>query len=95
MNLLDLLDPTRPVQMKRVFDANNKQVNAMRILHGQRLKEHTTPIPAFLICVNGKVVYHDEEGLSSTLVTGDFVNIAPHIKHWIDGVEDSNLLLIK
>jgi quercetin dioxygenase-like cupin family protein len=95
MKLIDLLDPHKPVQMKRIFDANNKQVSAMRILHGEHLKEHTTPIPAFLICINGKVVYHDEEGLSETLITGDYVNIAPNIKHWIDGVEDSNLLLIK
>lgn len=95
MNLIDILDKNKPVQMKRIFDANDKQVNVMRILEGQHLKEHTTSIPAFLVCVNGEVVYHDEDGLSETLVSGDCVNIAPHIKHWIDGRKDSNLLLIK
>lgn len=95
MNIIDLLDKNKPVEMKRVFDANDKQVNVMRILEGQHLKEHTTPIPAFLVCINGEVVYNDEQGLSETLVTGDFVNIAPNVKHWVDGIKDSNLLLIK
>lgn len=95
MNVLDLLEGNKPIQMKRIFDAHDKQVNVIRIQKGNQLKEHTTPIPAFLICINGEVVYHDEEGLSQTLMSGDFVNILPHIKHWIDGIENSNLLLIK
>lgn len=95
MNISDLQRKDKPVQAKKVFDANEKQVSAMQILSGHQLKEHVSKFPAFLICVTGEVVYQDENGLSEKMTSGDFVNIEPHIKHWIDSNQDSHLLLIK
>lgn len=94
MNIASLHSHDKPVQAKRIFDANEKQVNAMQILGGHQLKKHVSAVPAFLICVKGEVVYHEQE-VATTLLPGDFVNIQPNVPHWVDGKQDSHLLLIK
>lgn len=80
---------------KKIFDANGRQVNSLQILAGQKLKEHVTSIPAFLICIQGTAIYEDEQGTSEKLGPGDFVNIEVNIKHWLVAEKDSNFLLIK
>lgn len=47
MNISSLHADDKPVQAKRIFDANEKQVNAMQILGGHQLKEHVSSVPAF------------------------------------------------
>lgn len=68
---------------------------ALQILQNQQLKEHTTKIPALLVCVVGEVVFENENGIKETLQSGDYVNIEPHVKHWVVGKLDSQLLLLK
>jgi len=59
------------------------------------LKEHITKTPALLVCVEGKVIFNNERGITETLLLGDYVNIEPMIKHWVDAISDSSLLLFK
>lgn len=94
MNIAQFHTSDQAVQAKRIFTGEG-QVNSMQLLAGGLLKEHVSAIPALLICVKGKAVYEDETGLSETLVTGDYVNILPNVKHWLKGIENSNLLLLK
>jgi len=94
MNITELHTRGQSVQAKRIFTGEG-QVNSIQLLAGGLLKEHITTIPAFLICIKGHVVYEDETGVSESLHPGDHVNIVPNVKHWLKGVEDSNLLLIK
>lgn len=94
MNIAQFHTSGQAVDAKRIFTGEG-QVNSIRLLAGGLLKEHVSAIPALLICVKGKAVYEDETGLSETLVTGDYVNILPHVKHWLKGIENSNLLLLK
>jgi len=95
MNISSFHSDDKPVQAKKIFDAEGKQVNSIQILAQNQLKEHTTPIPALLVCVIGEVIYEDEKGTKETLLPGDFVNIEPLVKHKLNALKDSNLLLIK
>lgn len=68
---------------------------ALQILQDQQLKEHTTQVPALLVCVVGEVVFENEKGIKETLESGDYINIEPLVKHWVVGNKDSQLLLLK
>ncbi len=94
MNLENLFTDDQPLQTKKIFDANDG-VTFIQLKADALLKEHITKVPAFLVCVTGEVVFENEKSISEKLQPGDFINIAPGIKHWIKGVSNSQLLLIK
>lgn len=85
----------KPVSAIPHFKAEEGNVTAIQILNNQLLKEHTTKIPALLVCVTGEVVFENERGIKEILLPGDYANIEPMIKHSVKGIEDSQLLLIK
>ena len=94
MNIKSIFSTEKPLQTKKIF-ASTEGVIAIQILANHQLKEHITTIPALLICVMGEVIFENENGISETLLAGDFINIEPHVKHWVNATNDSNLLLIK
>ncbi len=94
-NLNELHQNTDAVHTLMMFQATGGKVISLSIPQNTQLKEHTTPIPALLVCVEGEVVFEDEKGNSVTLKPGNYVNIEPNIKHWVNGVKNSQLLLIK
>lgn len=71
------------------------KVIAIQILAGEVLKEHVTNILAVLVCVLGEVEYEDENGHKTDLKSGDFIEIKPMVKHWLNGKIDAQLLLMK
>lgn len=95
MNLKQLHPEDKGVQTNMMFPAKDGKVISLQILKGSQLKEHTTAVPALLVCVKGKVVFEDEKGQVMPLKSGDYVKIEPDVKHWVDAKTDSNLLLIK
>ena len=95
MNLANLHNDTTGVHTHMMFQPTSGKVISLQILKGHELKEHVTNVPALLVCVNGNVVFEDENGKSITLTSGDYVNIEVNVKHWVKGIEDSQLLLIK
>lgn len=95
MNLKQLHTETKGVQTNMMFPAKDGKVISLQILKDNQLKEHTTPVPALLVCVSGKVVFEDEKGQSISLKSGDYIKIEPNVKHWVNAKTDSNLLLIK
>ena len=95
MNLKDLHKETLGVQTNMMFPAIDGNIISLQILKNSQLKEHITNVPALLICVTGNATYEDEKGNVTNLFSGDFVKIEPNVKHWINGIENSNLLLIK
>ncbi len=95
MNLSDKHDSKRPISASPLFKGTEGTVTCLQILKDQELKEHTTKVPALLICVSGEVVFENEQGLKETLSSGDYINIESMVKHWVNGSEDSQLLLIK
>ena len=94
MNLKNLHTENLAVQLNVVFEPTEKVIS-MQIAKGEQLKEHVTKIPALLVCVSGKATFSNENELKINLQSGDYVNIEPNVKHWIDAFEESNFLLIK
>lgn len=95
MNLATTHSGEKDVSTHVIFTTQENKVVSLQILKGKQLKEHTTKVPAFLVCVTGNARYKDENGISIDLKSGDYVKIEPQVKHWVDAQETSNLLLIK
>ncbi len=95
MNIKDLHPDTKSVSTASLFKTAAGTVTSIHILAGEQLKEHITKVPALLICLAGDAVFENEKGIKLTLTTGEYLNIEPHIKHWINAKSVSNLLLIK
>ena len=95
MNIRQLHTQDKPVSTFSIFKGAEGNATVIQILKGQQLKEHLTKVPALLICVEGEVVFENEKGIKETLLSGDFVNIEPMVKHWVVGTIESQLILIK
>ncbi|HSI91296.1 MAG TPA: hypothetical protein VK927_09275 [Adhaeribacter sp.] len=95
MNLKTHHDNDKPVSANVLFKGEEGTVTSIRILKDQQLKAHITKVPALLVCVSGKAVFENEKGVKETLSPGDYTNIEPMVSHWVNGVEDSQLLVMK
>ena len=95
MNIKDLHTDTKSVSTASLFKTAEGTVTSIHILAGEQLKEHVTKVPALLVCLAGEALFENENGIKLTLTTGDYVNIEPQIKHWINAKSTSNLILIK
>ena len=95
MNIKSIHTEEKAVKKKKLFSTTEGNVAAMQILAGGLLKEHITTVPALLICINGSAVFKNEQGVIENLLSGDMVNIEPNVKHWVEGITDTQLVLIK
>jgi len=95
MNIKELHTQEKPVSATSLFKSELGNATAIQILQGEKLKEHITKIPAVLICIEGEVIFENEKGTKETLRNGDYVNIEPLVKHWVEGIQQSQLILIK
>lgn len=95
MNIKELHTQEKPISATSLFKSELGNATAIQILQGEKLKEHITKIPAVLICIEGEVIFENEKGTKETLRNGDYVNIEPLIKHWVEGIQQSQLILIK
>lgn len=95
MNIKELHTQDKPVSATSLFKSELGNATAIQILKGQQLKEHVTKVPALLICIEGKAIFENEKGLKETLLPGDYINIESMVKHWIEGITDCQLVLIK
>ena len=78
-----------------LFKGVEGSATAIQIQKGEQLKEHITKTEAFLICVSGSARFGNEKGETHDLKSGDCVLIEPMVKHWVDGIETSQLVLLK
>ncbi|MBK8404511.1 MAG: hypothetical protein IPL25_10620 [Saprospiraceae bacterium] len=95
MNIRKLHGRDKSVSAASLFKSDLGNATAIQILQGEKLKEHITKTPACLICMEGKVVFENEQGVKESLMSGDYINIEPFVKHWVEGIMDSQLILIK
>ena len=95
MNIKELHTQEKPVSTISLFKSEMGNATAIQILKGGKLKEHITKTPALLICIEGEVTFENEKGLKERLMTGDYINIEPMVKHWVEGTIESQLVLIK
>lgn len=95
MNIKELHTQEKPVSAISLFKSELGNATAIKILQGEILKEHITKTSALLICMEGEVIFENEKGIKETLMSGDYVNIEPMVKHWVEGTIESQLILIK
>ena len=95
MNIKELHTQEKPVSATSLFKSELGNATAIQILQGGKLKEHITKTPALLICIEGEVVFENENGIKETLFSGDYIHIEPMVKHWVEGTIESQLILIK
>lgn len=95
MNIKELHTSNKAVSASSLFKSEQGNATAIQVLKGETLKEHITKFPALLICIEGEAIFENEKGLKESLLSGDYVNIEPMVKHWVEGVQDSQLVLIK
>lgn len=95
MNIKDLHKDVKAISTSPLFKSSEGNITAIRILENEQLKEHITKVPALLLCITGEVQFENEQGSKLNLSSGDYVNIDPFIKHWINAISTSNLILIK
>ena len=84
MNLKSLHTETKAVQTNVLFEPKDGKVISLQIAKNEQLAEHITKVPALLVCVSGSGSYGDESGRKLSLKSGDYVNIEPNVKHWVD-----------
>lgn len=94
-NISALHDPAQAVSAQSLFRGKEGTVAALQINQGGLLKAHVTQVAALLLCAAGEAIYEDETGVRQRLLSGDYVRITPLVEHWVSGVKDSQLLLIK
>lgn len=95
MNIKELHLDKKAVSTASLFKLSEGTVTSIQIMAKEQLKEHITKVPALLICLSGDAVFENENGAKLTLKCGDFVNIGPNTKHWINSNAISNFILIK
>lgn len=95
MNLSELHAQNLPLETSKLFEASEGKVIHISLQKNGFLKEHITNVPALLLCISGETVYEDENNANITLKIGDYVNIEANVKHWLVGISQSSLILIK
>lgn len=95
MKLSALHNTEKAVSATPVFKTEGCQTISLQIRQGGLLKEHHTPTPATLFCILGEVLYQDENGQEITLTAGTYHPIQPMVKHWVKGIRESQLILVK
>jgi len=95
MNIKDLHQEKKAISTASLFKTSEGKITSIQILAEEQLKEHITNVPALLLCLNGEAIFENENGIKLTLTTGDYINIEPNTKHWINAISATNLILIK
>jgi quercetin dioxygenase-like cupin family protein len=94
MNITDL-HSDKPISSAALFKSETGTTVAIQIQKGERFAEHITKVPALLVCISGHAVFENEKGEKHELKAGDYVQIEAMVKHWVDGIHMSQLMLIK
>lgn len=95
MNITELHQQLKEVSAVSLFKGELGTVTAIQIDRNGTLKEHITKTPALLLCVSGVVNYEDENEQEIALEQGEYVLIAPNVKHWLCAPVKSQLILFK
>lgn len=95
LHISALHEAGKSLSAKSLFKGQEGNTTALQLSKGGLLDKHTTKVAALLVCVLGEVLFEDEKGISQTLKPGDYIHIEPMVSHWVKGVKDSQLLLLK
>ena len=94
-NLNSIHDTDKSVGAISIFKGESSNVTSIQLLEKSVLKEHSTKIPALLLCVTGKVLYLDENEQKIELSSSEYITIEPNVIHKLEALENSQLILVK
>jgi quercetin dioxygenase-like cupin family protein len=95
MNLNELNPDNKQLATKSIFKTEGAQTIAITLKKGGQLSKHMTKTEALLLCVSGEAKFGNENGVEETLTTGSYVHIEANVIHWVDGLADAQLVLVK
>ncbi len=95
LQLSALHDADKSLSAESLIKGQEGNTTTLQLKKGGLLDKHTTKVAALLVCAQGEVLYEDEKGTSQRLQPGGYLHIEPMVVHWVKGVEDSQLLLLK
>jgi len=79
-----------------LFKAQNGRLTAIRLLKGEVIKEHKSPVPAMLLVLEGTVVYKQlVDGLEHALSAKEYTEIPPDVIHQVTAETDAYCILIQ
>lgn len=95
MQLKEVIPPNaKSIQSKIIAKSDAFKVNKITLKKGAIIKEHTTPIPAFLLVQKGQITFNYRDKKIS-LSAEEFLVIKANEVHWVVAEIDSELLLVK
>lgn len=97
MKLSELLasDQAGPV-FRPLFKAQNGRLTAIRLLKGEIIKEHKSPVPAMLLVLEGAVIYKQlVDGLEHPLSAKEYTEIPPYLIPQVTAETDAYCILIQ
>lgn len=95
MNIKDLHPAAKGISAISLFKGKEGMVKTIHLSAGVELTKHQSKTNALLLCIDGEVVFENDNGVKETLKQGDYVNIEPLVDHWMSSVTDSYLILMK
>lgn len=93
--LTSLHDSTQSLSVQILFKGVEGKAMTLQINKNGILPEHLTKTDAVLICISGKVSFENEKKEKYIIKAGEYFLIAHNIQHWVTGIEDSQLILLK
>ncbi|WKK79651.1 cupin domain-containing protein [Marivirga arenosa] len=92
----ELHEKNKGVSAKPIFKSSlGGNTTSIQLLNNEKLKEHSSKTDALLICIEGKVLYQDEDNNKYELKSGNYVEIKSNVKHELESILESHLILIK
>lgn len=95
MNIKDLHPAVKGISAISLFKGKEGMVKTIHLSTGSELTKHQSKINALLLCIDGEVVFENDNGVKEILKQGDYVIIEPLVNHWVKSNTDSYLLLMK
>lgn len=95
MNIKAIHPKGKEVSTLTLFKGVDGVTTCIHLSKDAELAKHQSKTHALLVCIDGNVVFENQNGVKEILKQGDYVEIEPFISHWVIGVMDSDLLLIK
>lgn len=95
MNIAELHSKTKKSSFLKLFEGTRGVADAIHLEKGEIVHDHTSKVPALLLCISGCTGYQEKGGKGIELKSGDFVSIRPDVVHGLRAIEDSQLVLLK
>ncbi|SEQ74130.1 hypothetical protein SAMN05216232_3213 [Virgibacillus subterraneus] len=85
---------TKPVEGKKVFDEDNREIMHIKLKAGEEIEEHDSPKHVFIFVKKGEVEFTlNNEG--STINQETILRMEPYERHALKALSDVAILVMK